>query len=347
MSKKIKSKIVSLIVILALGAAGYFVYQKFVAAAIQLKGKNYTYIYIEKNDSFDDVINDINSENIIDNLEAFEWMAKKMELDKNIHPGKYRINNGMTKRQIINLIKYNKQEKVKLTFNSQIHNLDEFVVYVSDKLELNEDELENYLTDEKKLDEDFKLDPENCFAIVVPGVYEVSWAISGEELFEMIKERYNLIWNDKRKASAKKTRFSVAEVITLASITQSESGIESEQEKIAAVYINRLNKRMLLQADPTLKFANKNFDAQRVLDADKDIDSPYNTYRYKGLPPGPICLVYTQAIDAVLNHTKHNFIFFCAKPDLNGFSDFSVTYEQHQKYATAYQKAMDKRGINR
>ena len=156
-----------------------------------------------------------------------------------------------------------------------------------------------------------------------------------------------MIWNDKRKASAKKTGFSVAEIITLASITQSESGIESEQEKIAAVYINRLNKRMLLQADPTLKFANKNFDAQRVLDADKEIDSPYNTYRYKGLPPGPICLVYTQAIDAVLNHTKHNFIFFCAKPDLNGFSDFSVTYEQHQKYATAYQKAMDKRGINR
>jgi UPF0755 protein len=347
MSKKIKSKIVSLIVILALGAAGYFVYQKFVAGAIQLKGKNYTYIYIEKNDTFEDVINDINSENIIDNLEAFEWMAKKMELDKNIHPGKYRINNGMTKRQIINLIKYNKQEKVKLTFNSQIHNLDEFVVYVSDKLELNEDELENYLTDEKKLDEDFKLDPENCFALVVPGVYEVSWAISGDELFKILKERYNSIWNDKRKASAKKMGFSIAEVITLASITQSESGIESEQEKIATVYINRLNKGMLLQADPTLKFANKNFDAQRVLDADKEIDSPYNTYRYKGLPPGPICLVYTQAIDAVLNHTKHNFIFFCAKPDLNGFSDFSVTYEQHQKYATAYQKAMDKRGINR
>jgi UPF0755 protein len=98
MSKKIKSKIVSLIVILGLGAAGYFLYQKFVAGAIQLKGKNYTYIYIEKNDSFEDVINDINSENIIDNLEAFEWMAKKMELDKNIHPGKYRINNGMTKK---------------------------------------------------------------------------------------------------------------------------------------------------------------------------------------------------------------------------------------------------------
>lgn len=347
MSKKTKSKLISLVLVLILAALGYFVYQKFIAGAIQLKDKNYTYIYIESNDTFEDVINDINSENIIDNLEAFEWLAKKMELNKNIHPGKYRINNGMTKRQIINLIKYNKQEKIKLTLNSQIHNLDEFVVYVSDKLELNEDELENHLTDEKKLDEDFKLDPENCFGLIVPGVYEVSWAISGNDFFDTLKGKYTSIWNEKRKVQTKKIGFSIAEVITLASITQSESGIESEQEKIASVYINRLNRGILLQADPTLKFANKNFDAQRILDADKEINSPYNTYKYKGLPPGPICLVYTQAIDAVLNYTKHNFIFFCAKPNLNGFSDFSATYEQHQKFAKAYQKAMDKRGINR
>ncbi|MEI8136712.1 MAG: endolytic transglycosylase MltG [Bacteroidota bacterium] len=246
-----------------------------------------------------------------------------------------------------NLIKYNKQEKIKLTLNSQIHNLDEFVVYVSDKLELNEDELENHLTDEKKLDEDFQLDPENCFGLIVPGVYEVSWAISGNDFFDTLKGKYTSIWNEKRKVQTKKIGFSIAEVISLASITQSESGIESEQEKIASVYINRLNRGILLQADPTLKFANKNFDAQRILDADKEINSPYNTYKYKGLPPGPICLVYTQAIDAVLNYTKHNFIFFCAKPNLNGFSDFSATYEQHQKFAKAYQKAMDKRGINR
>jgi len=145
----------------------------------------------------------------------------------------------------------------------------------------------------------------------------------------------------------KKTGFSVPNIITLASITQSESGIESEQEKIAGVYINRINKDMCLQADPTLKFANKNFEVQRVLDADKDINSPYNTYKYKGLPPGPICLVSVRSIDAVLNYAKHNYIFFCAKPELNGFSDFSSTYEQHKKFANAYQKAMDKRGINR
>ncbi len=347
MSKKSRGKIISLIIVLALAAVAYFIYQKYIAGAIHLKDKNYTYVYIETNDSFEDVISDINSENIIDDLEAFEFLAKKMELDKNIHPGKYRITNGMTKRQIINLIKYNKQEKVKLTFNSQIHNLDEFIAYTDDKLELTDEDLENYLADETKLFDDFKLDPDNAFAMVVPGVYEVSWAISINEFTDVLKQKYNGIWNDKRVALAKKIGFSVPEVITLASIAQSESAIESEQEKIAGVYINRIHKDMLLQADPTLKFANKNFDAQRVLDADKEINSPYNTYKHKGLPPGPICLVSVSAIDAVLNYTKHKYIFFCAKPSLNGYSDFSSTYDEHCKYAAAYQRAMDKKGIKR
>ncbi len=347
MSKKGRGKIISLLIILALGAGGYFVYQKYIAGAIHLKDKNYTYVYIESNDTFEDVINDINSENIIDDLKAFEFLAKKMDLDKNIHPGKYRITNGMTKRQIINLIKYNKQEKVKLTFNSQIHNLEEFVVYVDDKLELNEDDLENYLSDEKKLYDDFKLDPDNAFALIRPGVYEIGWASNMDELIAALKQTYNNVWNEKRKAIAKKIGFTVPEIITLASIAQSESAIESEQEKIAGVYINRIRKDMLLQADPTLKFANKNFDVQRVLDADKEINSPYNTYKNKGLPPGPICLVSIQSIDAVLNHIKHKYIFFCAKPELNGYSDFSCTYEEHLKFANAYQKAMNKRGINR
>jgi UPF0755 protein len=103
----------------------------------------------------------------------------------------------------------------------------------------------------------------------------------------------------------------------------------------------------LLQADPTLRFANKSFDTQRFWNSDKETNSPYNTYKYKGLPPGPICLVYTQAIDATLNYAKHNYLYFCAKPQLNGYSDFSADYEQHKKYAAAYQRAMSKRGITR
>jgi len=343
--KKGRSKIFVFILCIIIFASGYYAYQKFFGPAVSLKNKNYTFIFIESDDSFEDVMSDINSENIIEDVKTFSWLAKEMDLDKNIHPGKYRIINGMNMRQIINLIKYGKEEKIKLTYNSQIHNLDEFVIYTAEKLEMSESEIEDYLSDEKKLEKNFNLDPDNCFALVSPGIYEVSWAIKTDELFDILKKKYNAIWNDKRIAKARKTGYSIPEIITLASIVQSESAIESEQEKIAGVYFNRLNKGMPLQADPTLIFANKDFKAVRVYDKDKETNSPYNTYKYKGLPPGPICLVGVQAIDATLNYMKHNFIFFCAKCELNGYSDFSSTYDQHKKFADKYQREMDKRGV--
>ena len=346
-AKKAKKTLFWFLFLLVIGLGGFYAYQKFVVGKIHLKDKNYTFIYIEQDDSFESVLSDINAENIIDDPEAFEWLAKEMDLDKNIHPGRYRITNGMNMRQIINLIKYNKQEKVKLTYNYQIHDLEEFVDYTDEKLALSGSDLEDYLNDEEKLTTAFQLHPDNAFALVVPGVYEVSWAITTNQLFDLISERYKKIWNSTRKSQAKKLGFTIPEIITIASIVQSESSIASEQQKIAGVYLNRLKKDMLLQADPTLKFANKNFEAQRVLDEDKNINSPYNTYKYKGLPPGPICPVTLQAIDATLNYTRHNFIFFCAKPQLNGFSDYSVSYEQHRKYASAYQKTLTKKGINR
>ena len=346
-AKKRSRSIIWFILLLAIAAGGYYFYQTFLVGKINLKDKNYTYIYIEENDTYSDVLSDINAENIIADMKAFEWLASEMDLEKNIHPGKYRIINGMSMRQIINLIKYNKQEKVKLTYNSQIHTLEEFIEYTDDKLALNADALEEYLEDEETLFKDFGLSSNNAFALITPGVYEVSWAISAEELFKELNERFKKTWTKERRARAEKIGFTVAEVITIASIVQSESSISSEQQKIAGVYINRLKKDMLLQADPTLKFANKNYEVQRILDDDKEINSPYNTYMYKGLPPGPICPVTLQAIDATLNYTHHNFIFFCAKPQLNGYSDFSVTYEQHRKFAVAYQKALNKKGINR
>lgn len=348
MTKKRKSRwLIYLLLLIIVAAGAFYAYNKYFIGRVHLKDKSYTFIYIGREDKYEDVMDDINAENIIPDPKAFDWLAKKMELPDNIHPGKYRITNGMNMRQIINLIKYNKQEKVKLTFNSQIRNLDEFIDYTDEKLELSDSELEDFIDDGEKLQEYFGLSPENSFGLVVPGVYEVGWAISAEEFFAVLKEKYNSIWNSSRKALAKKAGYSVPQILTMASIVQSESVIQSEQKKIAGVYFNRLAKGMPLQADPTLKFANKNYDAQRILDEDKEIDSPYNTYRNKGLPPGPICLVGIQAIDATLNYSKHKYLFFCAKPQLNGYSDFSATYEEHDKYARAYQKALNARGINR
>lgn len=349
MSKRSKSisRIILVIVFILLGLAGYWAYLNLYKPNVDLEGKNFKYVYIPSGATYEDLLSALYDENVIENHETFEFMAKRMDLDQNIHPGKYRINNGMNNRQIVLMLKNNKQEKVKLTFNSQIHSREDLVQYLDNKLELNSDELEDYLSDEELLRNKYGLDPDNIMALILPNVYEVSWVITKEELFKQIKTYFDSVWNKQRTERAKKIGYTIPEVMTIASIVQSESGIESEQEKIAGVYINRLKKNMLLQADPTLKFANGNFEVQRVTDEDKRIDSPYNTYKYKGLPPGPICLVSTQAIDAVLNYTKHKHLFFCARPDFSGYSDFCETYEDHKKNAEAYQSALDKKGIKR
>jgi UPF0755 protein len=349
MIRKSKStlRIVSLVLFILFALAAYWAYMNLYKSNVNLDGKNYKYVYIPSDGNYKELLNALYEENVIENRESFEWMAKKMDLDQNIHPGRYRISEGMNNRQIILMLKKNKQEKVKLTFNSQIHNLDELIEYLDNKLELNSDELEEYLSNDERLQKEYKLNPDNIFALFLPNVYEVSWAINKEDLFSQLKENFDTVWNKDRIGQAKRIGYEIPDVMILASIVQSESGIASEQEKIAGVYINRLKKDMLLQADPTLKFANKNFDARRVTNADKEIDSPYNTYKHKGLPPGPICLVYTSSIDAVLNFDDHDFIFFCAKPDFSGLSVFSSNYSEHMKHAEAYQNALDKKGIKR
>ena len=347
MSKKGTKIISSVLVIAVIAVAGFIGYRKLFGTRVSLKDRSYVHVYIRQQDDFEDLLNELEETGVIEKHEGFKWLAEQMELPSNLHPGRFRITNGMNLRQIVNLLKYNKQEKVKLSLNSQIHTLDEFVNYCDDKLALEAGEVESIIADDKLLQEEFGLDPDNAFAMIVPGTYEVSWAITAEELVDLLKTAYNKVWTPQRIAQARKLGYSAAEIVTMASIVQSESIIESEQEKIAGVYFNRLKTNMPLQADPTLKFANGNFEVARVLDVDKQINSPYNTYKYKGLPPGPICLVGTQAIDATLNFSKHKFLYFCAKPQLNGYSDFSTTYEQHQKYSAAYHKTLDKIGISR
>lgn len=348
MAKKRRSTKILLrsVLVCLIGAITLFYLNKTVFNS-HIKDKNFTYLFVSTGDTFDDVIQHLNDAEIFSEPKAFEWLAKSMDLQKNIHPGKYKILNGMNMRQVINILKYNKQEKVKLVYNYKIHNIEEFVAYTDEKLEISAEQLEDLLSDETKLHNGFMLDPDNCFAMICPGTYEVNWAITIDEFVSILKERYQKVWTEERKKQAKQIGLEISDVITLASIVQSESSIAEEQEKIAGVYLNRLSHQMALQADPTLKFANKNFEARRVLNEDKRVSSPYNTYKNKGLPPGPICLVGTQAIDATLNYTHHNFLFFCAKPQLNGFSDYSVTYEQHRKYAQAYQQTLSKKGINR
>ncbi len=340
-------KIIFLLILFAVVFVGYWAYENIFKSNVHLDGKKFTYIYVKTDATFDDVLDELYSENIIDDHASFEWMAKEMNLAEHINPGKYRIEASMSNRSIMKMLINGKQEKVKLYFNSQIRNKEQFIAYVSDKLEINDSELEEFCSNENILEERFGLNANNLMCLIVPESYEVNWNIDVDDLFALLKKSFTTIWTKERLAKAQALGYLPSEIITIASITQSESAIKTEQQKIAGVYINRLKLDMKLQADPTIVFANQNFDAQRVLSSDKNIDSPYNTYMYKGLPPGPICLVNSSTIDAVLNYTKSNYTYFCAKPDFSGYSSFTNDYSVHQKNAKAYQEALNKKGIKR
>ncbi len=346
-SKGIVKKIIFLLIAFVIAIGGYWVYENIFKSNVHLNGKKFTYIYIKTNATFNDVLDELYSQNIIDDHESFEWMTQEMDLPENIHSGKYRIDAKMSNRSIAKMIINGKQEKVKLSFNSQIRNKEQFIEYVSDKLEIENGELEEYCSNNDILNEQYGLNFENFMCLIVPETYEVNWTTHIEDLFPLIEKSYSTVWTKEKKTKAKTIGYSIPEVITIASIVQSESAIKTEQQKIAGVYINRLKQDMKLQADPTVVFANGNFGVQRVLNADKEMDSPYNTYMYKGLPPGPICLVNPSVIDAVLNYSKHNYLFFCAKPDFSGYSNFTNDYIVHQKNARAYQEALNKKGIKR
>lgn len=346
MAKKSKIGGLSFLIIIGLIAGGgYWFYENYFKSTVSVKG-DYEFVYVQSGYDLNDLIFDLQENNIVKDADKFEWLADKMDLQSNIHPGKYRVTRGMTYRQLINLIKYDKQELVDIHINIQIHDIEDFCQYISKKLELDKRMLQDYFSDNEKLNRDFGLNTDNAFGALLMKDYKLSWAITLPDFIEELKKTFHEFWTEEKKQRAKNnTGLSVAETIVLASIVQNESRIATEQQKIAGVYLNRLKKNMLLQADPTLVFANKAWGSQRVYNKDKEIDSPYNTYKYKGLPPGPISLVSTIAITNVIEHTKHNYIFFCAKPELNGYSNYSETYEQHQAFAKSYQRSLNKKGI--
>jgi UPF0755 protein len=326
---------------------GYSAYVAFLKPNIYLDGKKYKFIYIPTKSTYEEMIGMLEEENILQDKKTFEWLAKAYDLQNTFKPGKYRVIAGMTNRQLINSIRNGKQEKVKITFNSSDHTNDDIIKKIADKLEITEEELETFFVSQTPLRDKYNFTNENLRCLFLPETYELNWNTSLPDFMQLVEKNYIDFWNNSRQQKAKRANLTQTEVIVLASIVQSESAIDEEQQQIAGVYINRMRKNMPLQADPTLIYAVGDFSIQRVRSRDKDIDSPYNTYTNKGLPPGPICLPYQQAIDAVLNYNRHNFLYFCAKPNLNGYSNYSVTYEDHRKYADAYQKEMDRRGINR
>ncbi len=339
-------KIISLgfVVLLVVGGIKALgIYSKAYAPSVSISDGKEFYLYIPTGSNYDSVKKILVEADILKSIKSFEWTANRKNYSNHVNSGRYLLKHRMSNNELVNLLRSGKQEPVKLTFNN-IRTIRHLSAEIAKQLELDSLSLISYLTDSSTLAK-YGFNENTISCIFIPNTYEIFWNISPEKFVARMEKEYRHFWNKTRQSKAKKIGMSQEEVISLASIINLETQKNDEKKTIAGVYINRVKMGMRLQADPTVIFALDDFSIRRVLNKHKNIDSPFNTYRYAGIPPGPICLPEISSIDAVLNYEKHNYIYFCAKADFSGYHSFARTLNQHNKNAKAYQRELNKRRI--
>jgi UPF0755 protein len=340
---KIVLAIVLLLIIAAGGVLGYAWYM-LKSPNIITNNDEKIYIYIYDNYDFEDLIRAIEKEAEIKNINSFRKTAELLKYT-NIRPGKYEINRNTSNIDFIRKLRSGDQTPVRLTFNN-IRTKEQLAGRLAQQIMADSLDILYYLENDDFL-AGYNLNPKTSVIIFIPNTYEVFWNISGKDLFDRMYREYNHFWTENRRKKADKIPLSIEQVSILASIVEEETKKEYEYPTVAGVYINRLKKGMRLEADPTVKFAAGDFALRRVLHKHLATDSPYNTYMYGGLPPGPIRIPSPQVIDGVLNYERHNYIFMVAKETLNGEHNFSTTNAEHERHAKKYRQALNELGIFR
>lgn len=299
-------------------------------------------LYINKDDNKSTILKKLYDKAIVKDTSSISWLMNKKNYYR-VRTGKYDITKGMNNNDLVNKLRSGDQDAIKLTFNN-IRTKEEFAGRVSKVLMLDSLPLLNKLNDDQ-FTERFGFNHFTIIGMFLPNTYDVYWDISIDGFFKRMYKEYNSFWTISRIKKAKSANISPMGAIIIASIVEEESIMVDEAPIIAGVYINRLNKNYTLGADPTLKFALGDFKIKRILNIHKEIDSPYNTYKYGGLPPGPIRQPSTRTIDHVLNYKKHKYLYFCAKEDFSGYHNFAKTLTQHNINAAKYRKELNRRKI--
>lgn len=306
---------------------------------VDLKGKPAAYLYIPTGSDFEDIQKLLGSARYPDHLSAFTWLAKRKNYPGKIKPGRYKIVDGMRNNDLVNMLRSGRQEPVRITIQN-IRTPEDLAGKIGKSLETDSSHLIRLFRDSLFLQK-FGLSETDLFIYFIPDTYEFLWNTSGEALFRRMNREFRKFWNDNRLREADSLKLTIQEIVTLASIIEKETNKNDEKARIAGVYYNRLRKHIPLQADPTVIFAWKDYTIRRVLNRHLQIKSPYNTYQFSGLPPGPICIPSIASVNAVL-HTEHNdFLYFCAKEDLSGYHAFARTMAEHSNNARKYQQALD------
>jgi UPF0755 protein len=274
----------------------------------------------------------------VNDMVSFSFLARLMDYDKSIRPGRYVLQPGMTNLQAIRILRAGKQEPVEITFTN-VRLISELGDKITRHTGLPAEEFDRALMAFANNNAE-GFTPQNVISMFIPNTYEVYFNVTGEELVQRMLQEYKNFWSSERQAQAAALGLTPIEVSTLASIVQAETVREDEAPIIAGLYLNRLKKDMPLQADPTLVFAVGDFTLKRVLNEHKQVNSPYNTYKNIGLPPGPINMPRVSMIEAVLQPDSHHYLYMCAREDFSGYHNFARTLSEHNQNARKYQRAL-------
>lgn len=295
-------------------------------------------LLIEEGATFKDVQRKLHEGHYVNDLISFSFLARIMGYDKQVKPGRFTLRKNMTNIEAIRFLRLGRQESVRITFNN-VRLIPELAQKITRNLMITPTEFEAAVL-QFTMNNPYGFTKNNVISMFIPNTYEVYYNISAQGLIERMHDEYENFWTDERKQKASAVGLTPLEVSTLASIVQAETVRQDEAPIIASLYLNRLKSGMALQADPTLVFAVGDFTLKRVLNEHKEIDSPYNTYKYAGLPPGPINMPEIKSIDAVLNFTPSNYFYMCAKEDFSGRHNFTHSYREHMRNAIRYQRAL-------
>ncbi|MBB2145057.1 endolytic transglycosylase MltG [Pedobacter sp. LMG 31464] len=340
---KNSTKIILVVAVVIVAIAGFFGFKFYSLYFAPNVRSAKSYIYVKTGSDYNGFLHNLLESGVIKNEGSFQEAAEKMNLANNIKPGRYAVKEGMNNRTLINKLKSGNQDAVKLKFQN-IRKKENFAAYLAKNMEADSLAFIKVL-DSAALVEKYGFNTENVYTMFIPNTYELYWNISPTEFFEKMVKQYNKFWNDERKSKAAKLNLTPIQVSILASIVDGEALYDKEMPTIAGLYLNRLNRGILLQADPTVIYANDDFTVKRVTNALLAVNSKYNTYKYAGLPPGPIAMPSIKAIDAVLNREVNNYIYMCAKEDFSGYHNFAETVAQHEINAKKYREALNKRNI--
>lgn len=331
-----KKKII-VISFLALGiVGGYAAWQVFGPTIAAPESK---YFYIKTGSIYSDVRQSLIDQKVIGNTYFFDLVSKQLKYPRLVKAGRYRIKKGSSNWALIRMLRSGDQAAVNLIIN-KIRLKQDLAQKIAANFECDSAQVMQLLTNRDLLDK-YAVNDNTVMTIVIPNTYSFFWNAPAEKIIDKLYIEKEKFWNEARRNKAVALNLTPGQVYSMASIVEEETNKESDKGLIASVYLNRLEKGMRLQADPTVKFAMKDFGLKRIMHKHLTYDSPFNTYVNAGLPPGPICTPSMNTIDAVLNAPQTNYIFFVAKPDFNGYSNFASSYSEHLVFAKAYQQALD------